>query len=341
MTADAMHAAGWVLEGPVSARRPNVGMAGSATDVRPSRADHPRMSAPTLAGKLVVAISRARCSISPRATASTPSDGVDAYHRYQIEHEDELLAPGPAFALVKKLLRLNRADKQYVEVILLSRNSADTGLARVQLDQALRARHHARRVHQRRADVALRAGVRRAPVPVRRYRATSRRALDDGYAAATIFPSVRRQRTRPTSCASRSTATRCSSPTRPSASTRQAASPRSAQSERELRRAAAVGRAVQGFPRGAASDPGGLSRGREPDPHRARHRAQRAGARARDPHAARLEHPHRRGAVPRRTRQGRVPARVRRRYLLRRPARARRIGGAARGGRARAARHRQ
>ena len=30
--------------------------------------------------------------------------------------------------LVKKLLRLNRPDKQYVEVILLSRNSADTGL---------------------------------------------------------------------------------------------------------------------------------------------------------------------------------------------------------------------
>ena len=30
--------------------------------------------------------------------------------------------------LVNKLLRLNRADKQYVEVILLSRNSADTGL---------------------------------------------------------------------------------------------------------------------------------------------------------------------------------------------------------------------
>ncbi len=39
-----------------------------------------------------------------------------------------MLAPGPAFALVQKLLRLNRPDKQYVEVILLSRNSADTGL---------------------------------------------------------------------------------------------------------------------------------------------------------------------------------------------------------------------
>src|SRR5204862_224019 len=49
-------------------------------------------------------------------------------HHYQIEHEDETLAPGPAFVLVNKLLRLNRPHKQYVEVILLSRNSADTGL---------------------------------------------------------------------------------------------------------------------------------------------------------------------------------------------------------------------
>ena len=58
------------------------------------------------------------------------------------------------------------------------------------------------------------------------------------------------------------------------------------------------------FLAGAAPDPGGFPGGREPDPHGARHRAQRARARARDPHAARLEHPDRRGAVPRRPRQG-------------------------------------
>ena len=86
------------------------------------------MPKPTLTGQLVVAISsRALFDLAESHRIYT-EDGVDAYHRYQVEHENEILAPGPAFALTKKLLRLNRPDKQYVEVILLSRNSADTGL---------------------------------------------------------------------------------------------------------------------------------------------------------------------------------------------------------------------
>src|SRR5205814_2299724 len=86
------------------------------------------MPKPTLADKLVVAISsRALFDLSESHLIFT-EQGVDAYQRYQIEHEDELLAPGPAFTLAKKMLRLNRPEKQYVEVILLSRNSADTGL---------------------------------------------------------------------------------------------------------------------------------------------------------------------------------------------------------------------
>ncbi len=55
--------------------------------------------------------------------------GVDAYANYQIEHENEILEPGPAFPLAKKLLALNEDHEQpLVEIILLSRNSADTGL---------------------------------------------------------------------------------------------------------------------------------------------------------------------------------------------------------------------
>ncbi len=56
--------------------------------------------------------------------------GVDAYHEYQIEHEDDVLEPGVAFCLVRKLLRLNELfdGRVKVEVVLLSRNSADTGL---------------------------------------------------------------------------------------------------------------------------------------------------------------------------------------------------------------------
>lgn len=56
--------------------------------------------------------------------------GLEAYMAYQREREDEILQPGVAFTLVQKLLHLNEdgMDHPGVEVILLSRNSADTGL---------------------------------------------------------------------------------------------------------------------------------------------------------------------------------------------------------------------
>ncbi|KFN44643.1 5'-nucleotidase [Arenimonas oryziterrae] len=58
-------------------------------------------------------------------------EGVAAYSQFQRAREDEPLAPGIAFPLVKKLLALNAgapAERPRVEVILLSRNSSDTGL---------------------------------------------------------------------------------------------------------------------------------------------------------------------------------------------------------------------
>lgn len=56
-------------------------------------------------------------------------EGLDAYQKYQIAHENEPLQPGDAFSLVKKLLQLNELlEESPIEVILLSRNSADTGL---------------------------------------------------------------------------------------------------------------------------------------------------------------------------------------------------------------------
>lgn len=58
------------------------------------------------------------------------SQGLDAYQQYQLEHEDIILKPGVAFALVEKLLALHADAVEHpgVEVILASRNSADTGL---------------------------------------------------------------------------------------------------------------------------------------------------------------------------------------------------------------------
>lgn len=56
--------------------------------------------------------------------------GVDAYREYQVAHENDLLEPGVAFPLVQKLMNLNAVlgDRGRVDVILLSRNSSDTGL---------------------------------------------------------------------------------------------------------------------------------------------------------------------------------------------------------------------
>ncbi|MBU6421067.1 MAG: 5'-nucleotidase [Gammaproteobacteria bacterium] len=79
--------------------------------------------------QLVVAISsRALFDLEESHRVFT-EQGLEAYSRYQIEHENDLLAPGMAFPLVTKLLHLNRdAAERHVEVILLSHNSADTGL---------------------------------------------------------------------------------------------------------------------------------------------------------------------------------------------------------------------
>lgn len=83
-----------------------------------------------LAEKLVVAVSSRALFDLDESHAIFENDGVDAYCNHQIKHEDVPLNPGVAFGLVKKLLALNERDlaNPRVEVILLSRNSADTGL---------------------------------------------------------------------------------------------------------------------------------------------------------------------------------------------------------------------
>lgn len=81
-------------------------------------------------GKLIIAISSRALFEMADSHEVFKTQGLDAYSRYQIEHENDLLTPGDAFPLVQKLLRLNDhlGGEPRVEVILLSRNSADTGL---------------------------------------------------------------------------------------------------------------------------------------------------------------------------------------------------------------------
>lgn len=80
--------------------------------------------------KLVIAISSRALFNLDASHQVYINEGLAAYAQYQIEHEDEILDPGEAFPLVQKLLRLNErlGEDPRVEVILLSRNSADTGL---------------------------------------------------------------------------------------------------------------------------------------------------------------------------------------------------------------------
>ncbi|MEJ2531563.1 MAG: 5'-nucleotidase [Halioglobus sp.] len=83
-----------------------------------------------LEDKLVIAISSRALFNLDASHEVFRSEGLQAYSEYQIAREDEPLEPGEAFPLVHKLLRLNDrlGGDGHVEVVLLSRNSADTGL---------------------------------------------------------------------------------------------------------------------------------------------------------------------------------------------------------------------
>jgi len=80
--------------------------------------------------KMVIAISSRALFNLEESHRVFEKEGVEAYCRYQLERENEILKPGTAFPLVQKLLHLNKLGKarERVEVILLSRNSADTSL---------------------------------------------------------------------------------------------------------------------------------------------------------------------------------------------------------------------
>lgn len=56
--------------------------------------------------------------------------GLQEYSEYQIDHENDILRPGAGFQLVKSLLRINSlvSGKRKTEIIVMSRNSADTSL---------------------------------------------------------------------------------------------------------------------------------------------------------------------------------------------------------------------
>jgi 5'-nucleotidase len=86
--------------------------------------------APKQLDKLVIAISSRALFDLDDAHQVYEQQGLAAYSQYQIDNEHVPLEPGTAFSVVRKLLGLNDglSAAMQVEVVLLSRNSADTGL---------------------------------------------------------------------------------------------------------------------------------------------------------------------------------------------------------------------
>lgn len=145
--------------------------------------------------RLVVAISARALFDLDESHSLFEREGLEAYRDYQMTRENELLAPGIAFPLVQKLLRLNAAAPAAprVEVILLSRNSSDTGL------RIFNSIEHYQLGIVR---AAFTGGAPTAPY-VSKFGAqlflsanpeSVSRALHDGIAAATILPSKAPQR---------------------------------------------------------------------------------------------------------------------------------------------------
>lgn len=80
--------------------------------------------------QLVIAISSRALFDLDESHRIFEHEGIKKYAQYQIEHENEVLRSGAAFSLVEKFLAFKHPETEapLVEVILLSRNSSDTGL---------------------------------------------------------------------------------------------------------------------------------------------------------------------------------------------------------------------
>ncbi len=142
-----------------------------------------------LGEKLTIAISSRALFDLDESHEIFVKQGVEAYSKYQIANEDTPLEPGAAFTFVKKLLALNeeKKDNPVVEVVLLSRNSADTGLRifnsikHYGLEISRAAFSSGRSPYRYVSAFASNLFLSTDPSDVRA-------ALEDGFAAATILP---------------------------------------------------------------------------------------------------------------------------------------------------------
>ncbi len=81
-----------------------------------------------LEDKLVVGISSRALFDLEEENKIFEEEGLEAYSKYQREHENIPLKPGTAFPLIKALHKLNEDGQYLTEIIIMSKNSADTSL---------------------------------------------------------------------------------------------------------------------------------------------------------------------------------------------------------------------
>ena len=82
-----------------------------------------------LTQKLVIAISSRALFDLEEENALFDKEGLESYYKYQIEHLNDPLQRGSGFRFVQNLLAINKNfDNKLIEVIILSRNNAATGL---------------------------------------------------------------------------------------------------------------------------------------------------------------------------------------------------------------------
>lgn len=82
----------------------------------------------SLDDKLVIGVSSRALFDLEEENRIFEEQGLEAYSKYQAEHENDILKPGTAFPLVKALQKLNANGRYLTEIIIMSKNSSDTSL---------------------------------------------------------------------------------------------------------------------------------------------------------------------------------------------------------------------
>lgn len=82
----------------------------------------------SLDDKLVIGVSSRALFDLEEENKIFEEQGLEAYSKYQAEHENDILKPGTAFPLVKALQKLNADGRYLTEIIIMSKNSSDTSL---------------------------------------------------------------------------------------------------------------------------------------------------------------------------------------------------------------------